>query len=89
MLTKFIAFIATNRLHTMDVTRRLLTTFKKKHSLQYSKLQLAKSVLFSQLTTAVSSTSKQTALSQVLSSNQSTSDATIQHDIKLLAKQTA
>ena len=52
MLTKFIAFLVTNRLHTMDLTGRELTSLKK-HSLEYSKLQLAKSASFSQLINAL------------------------------------
>ena len=52
MLTKFIAFLVTNRLHTMNLTGRELTTLKK-HSLQYSKFQLAKSASFNQLINAL------------------------------------
>ena len=55
MLAKFIAFLVTNRLHTMDLTCRECTMVSsrpvrlKKYKLHCSKLQLAKSALFSQL----------------------------------------
>ena len=45
-LTKFIAFLVINRLHTMGLIGHKLL-------LQYSKLQLAKSVSFSQLINAL------------------------------------
>ena len=52
LLTKFIEFLVTNCLHTMDLPGRELTTLKK-HSLQYSKLQLVKSASFNQLINAL------------------------------------
>ena len=52
MLTKFIAFLVTNCLHTMNLTGRELTTLKKT-PLQYSKFQLTKSASFSQLINAL------------------------------------
>ena len=52
MLTKFITFLVTNRLHTMDPTGGKLTTLKK-HPLQYSKFQLAKSASFGQFINAL------------------------------------
>ena len=61
----------------------LIYHLQKKHMLQYSKLQPTKSASFGQLTTAASSTSKQTTLSQFCRRSNQPVSATVQRDITI------
>ena len=82
MLKTFTAFIVTNRSHTVDLTPRLLTTFKA--NTRYSSQNLlSKSVLISQFTAASTSTSKQTNLSQFYHRSDHPVSATVPCDIKM------
>jgi len=56
---------------------------QNKHSLQYSKLQLAKSASFSQFTAAAASSSKQTTLNEFCRRSDQPVSATVQRDIKM------
>ncbi|XP_029652485.1 zinc finger BED domain-containing protein 1-like [Octopus sinensis] len=80
ILITFIASIATNRSHTLDLTDRLLTTLKT--NTRYSKPHLAKSASFSQSTAALSFTSKQITLNQFYRRFDHLVSATVQRDIK-------
>ena len=87
MLTTFIAFICDKSLAYHGSNTSLTYHLQNKHSLQYSKLQLAKSASFNQLTAAASSTSKQTTWSQFFRRSDQPASATVQHDTKIsLAK---